>query len=225
MISAVLKTGDRVEIKSLQKDAADNDKQFPAVSRLAEIVDENTIVTEEFRKEDNTFVPEPGDRYEYRFISSTGSYVSRIEIIDSFIRGDHGTAEARILSDLTKDMKRKFYRLDKIMPVKFSIKGDKEDGNNTELYNGTVSNLSAGGLKFSSSEELVRDDEIEVHIFLEDYTDEPYVLKARVIYSDIVANRNMNYEHRAQFVDMNLEVREKIVKYVFKEARKQYTFA
>lgn len=225
MISAVLKTGDRVEIKTIGRDPSESSRQFPAVSRLAEIASENTIVTEEFRKEEDAFVPEPGDRYEYRFISSTGSYVSRVEIIDSYIRGSRGTVEARILSDLTKDMKRKFFRLDKIMPIKFSIKGIKDENDQEELYSGTVSNISAGGLKFSSSEELVRDDEIEIHIFLDDYSDEPYVLKARVIYSDIVANRNMNYEHRVQFIDMNLEVTEKIVKFVFKEARKQYTFA
>lgn len=245
MISKILRVGDRVEMKRYTLSDSADAKPRLYVSQIIDMIDEQKLNLS-IPIEGGRIIPlEVGSKYELRFLSSSGIYVCKAEIVN---RGKQGTIyflTLLILSELKKDQRRQYFRLNKIRPLKYHILTDEEnellarvkgDGGKddfeyrtifnrlrdivAEESNGTLQNISGGGIKFNSGKELHPETLIRINLLLDDADREPLDLFAHVIASQYMSN-TMNFEHRVEFVHINREVREHIVKYVFSEERKQ----
>lgn len=246
MIGKILNVGDRVEMKrySLGENPADKPRLYN--SQLIDITSD-TKLNISVPLEGGRIVPlEVGGRYELRFITTTGMYICKAEITNRCKQGNIYYLVMLILSELHKDQRRKYFRLDKIRPLAYHLLTEEEDkllslinenrfrdefehrsvvnrlrDIRAEENDGTLSNISAGGIKFHSDEILNPGDIIRISLLLDESDTEPLDLFARIIASEHAMNRNMNNEHRIEFVNINRDTREKIVKYVFSEERKQ----
>lgn len=245
MVSNVLKVGDRIELKrySMSNEEDSNNKLY--MSQLLDIVGSD-MVNISVPLESGHLVPlEIGERYELRFISLTGIFICKGEIMNRYKQNSLYFLVVKILSDLRKDQRRKYYRLDKIRPLKYHTLADAEMRIYDELtlaetdldrrdavirlkdicsetnFEGTMSNISGGGIKFHSDKPLEKGSIIRLSFRLEDTDVVTLDLLGRVVASEYVTNGNLHNEHRIEFVYINRDTRERIVQYVFAEDRKR----
>ena len=91
-----------------------------------------------------------------------------------------------------------------------------------DFLDGTALDISGGGIRFVSGEQLEKDKDIFIvlEIKYEDQT-KTYGLLGRVIMSYQAKSKDNLFEHRVEFVNMQGGVRESLIKYIFEEERRQ----
>jgi len=244
MLSNVLKVGDKIELKEIYHARLTTTNPKTYVSQVLDILDEyrmNIAVP----IESGHLVPlEIGTRYEMSFLTTSGIYMCKCEVKNRLKQNNLYFLAISIISELKKDQRRQYFRLEKIIAMKYrpitemerklnsfiekkAYKDDREkriafeklDELAKVSYAATIVNVSGGGLKFTAEMEIMKDTLLYVHFTLDDMTD--VEADAKVIGVANSVNKASLYEYRVEFVKIKKETREKIVRYVFSEERKQ----
>ena len=218
MTEAFYKTGDYVELKLLsgRKGKESTETSMISESIITRTDAENLIRIAMPTQRGQASPLEEGEVYELRFIASSGSFACRATVVDDMDAGIGNGFELKLISELTKDCKRMFYRLDKVIPIMYTI---AEDENTGQMLGGTCFNLSAGGVRFSSGTDIERGRTIRMNLML-DGEKEDLIVSGRVIYTDNVGLEDAVYEHRVEFTDISADTKERIVRYCFDETCK-----
>ncbi|MBQ6091867.1 MAG: flagellar brake protein [Lachnospiraceae bacterium] len=218
MTEAFYKTGDYVELKLLsgRKGKESTETSVISESIITRTDAENLIRIAMPTQRGQASPLEEGEVYELRFIASSGSFACRATVVDDMDAGIGNGFELKLISELTKDCKRMFYRLDKVIPIMFTI---AEDENTGQMLGGTCFNLSAGGVRFSSGTDIERGRTIRMNLMLGGEK-EDLIVSGRVIYTDNVGLEDAVYEHRVEFTDISADTKERIVRYCFDETCK-----
>ena len=218
MTEAFYKTGDYVELKLLsgRKGKESTETSVISESIITRTDAENLIRIAMPMQRGQASPLEEGEVYELRFIASSGSFACRATVVDDMDAGIGNGFELKLISELTKDCKRMFYRLDKVIPVMYTI---AEDENTGQMLGGTCFNLSAGGVRFSSGTDIERGRTIRMNLMLGGEK-EDLIVSGRVIYTDNVGLEDAVYEHRVEFTDISADTKERIVRYCFDETCK-----
>ena len=244
MLKNVLKVGDRIELKSIYQARTTTADAKIYQSQVLDIIDDyrmNIAVP----IESGHLVPlEVGSRYELSFLTSNGLYMCKCEIKNRMKQNNVYYLVLDIISELKRDQRRQYFRLEKIIPLKYRVvselemrlryfmekkayKDDREKRLVTEkleqlegmLQEGTIVNVSGGGLKFSSMIKHENGTNIIVRFYLEE---ELFVeAEARIIGVNEVMNQKGRMEYRCEFKKIKKEIRESIVRYIFSEERRQ----
>ncbi|MCR5332396.1 MAG: flagellar brake protein [Lachnospiraceae bacterium] len=247
MIQKILKVGDRIEMKRLAAAGkAEGQEAKLYNSQLLDFVDDRNINVS-VPIESGHLVPlEIGGRFEMRFITVNGIYVCKGEVTNRFKQNNMYFLAVKLISELVKDQRRQYFRLAKIRPLSYhklieeekkiivalatnQLDSDIERRNmmvrlktiEPEQKEGSMANISGGGLKFYSDEELAKGDFIRISLLLDEADAAPYDLFGKVIASESLPDRTLKNSHRVEFINMPKEVREKIVRYIFNEERRQ----
>ena len=244
MLKNILKVGDRIELKSIQQVRLTQNTPKVYVSQVLDILDDyrmNIAVP----IESGHLVPlEIGSRYEMSFLTNMGLYMCKCEIKNRLKQNNLYYLAVSIISELKRDQRRQYFRLEKIIPLKYRVvsdlemrlryfmekkayKDDREKRIVTEklaqlegvFSDGTIVNVSGGGIKFSSALDHPAGTVLNVVFAL----DEQIVIEAqaKVIGVALIPNSKGLKEYRCEFDKIKKEIREKIVRYVFSEERKQ----
>lgn len=216
MIHKALSLGDKIEItrSKFNTDATyENQKSYTSI--VQDIGDDEIVISAPV--ENGKIIPlELGTSYMLAIYTKGGLYKCRGKVSHRGKKNQLHLIKLTILSDMKKSQRREFYRLDCIMPINFAMK----DSN--DWYHGLVVDISGGGLRFTSKENLRTKPELickfEVNIQNEVRTLE---ILGQVIDSRIVDFDTMKYETRVKFDDIPNEDRENIIKYIFEEQRKR----
>ncbi|MBR5369488.1 MAG: flagellar brake protein [Lachnospiraceae bacterium] len=218
MTEAFYKTGDYVELKLLsgRKGKESTETSMISESIITRTDAENLIRIAMPTQRGQASPLEEGEVYELRFIASSGSFACRATVVDDMDAGIGNGFELKLISELTKDCKRMFYRLDKVIPIMYTI---AEDENTGQMLGGTCFNLSAGGVRFSSGTDIERGRTIRMNLMLGGEK-EDLIVSGRVIYTDNVGLEDAVYEHRVEFTDISADTKERIVRYCFDETCK-----
>jgi len=218
MTEAFYKTGDYVELKLLsgRKGKESTETSVISESIITRTDAENLIRIATPTQRGQASPLEEGEVYELRFIASSGSFACRATVVDDMDAGIGNGFELKLISELTKDCKRMFYRLDKVIPIMYTI---AEDENTGQMLGGTCFNLSAGGVRFSSGTDIERGRTIRMNLMLGGEK-EDLIVSGRVIYTDNVGLEDAVYEHRVEFTDISADTKERIVRYCFDETCK-----
>ena len=247
MIQKILKVGDRIEMKRLAgAGKAEGQEARLYNSQLLDFVDDRNIDVS-VPIESGHLVPlEIGGRFEMRFITTNGIYVCKGEVTNRFKQNNMYFLAVKLISELLKDQRRQYFRLEKSRPLNYhklideekkiivalatnKFDSDVERRNlmvrlktiEPEQREGSMANISGGGLKFYSDEQLAKGDFIRITLLLDESDPLPYDLFAKVIASESMPDRTLKNSHRVEFINMAKEVREKIVRYIFNEERRQ----
>lgn len=190
---------------------------------------------------------EVGDDYELCFFTNSGLYQCRARIRRRYSENNMHVMEVLFLTELTKYQRRKFYRLDCMFPIKYRLLSDIElqlreriqkdkweteeakdqcmaalDEIPKDWKEGTISDLSGGGLRFHGKDQLERGTVVEVML--------PLSLKSGVVpltfFVRVIACMNYEgsriaFEVRGEFIHIEDAEREIVVKYVFEEQRRR----
>lgn len=245
MLTKILKVGDRIELKSIYQVRLTTTDPKTYISQVLDILDEyrmNIAVP----IEGGHLVPlEIGSRYEMSFLTTSGIYMCKCEVKNRLKQNNLYFLAVEVISELKKDQRRQYFRLEKIIPMQFRVisemerkltlfiekkayKDDREKRIATEKLDelakagndpATIVNVSGGGLKFNASKNISKDTFLCVEFTMEDGTE--VKAESRIIGVSKILNKNNLYEYRVEFTKIPKEVRERIVRYVFSEERKQ----
>jgi c-di-GMP-binding flagellar brake protein YcgR len=218
MTEGPYKTGDYVELKLLSGQKGDGSVESNMISEsiITRTGSDNVIWISMPTHQGQVNPLEDNEVYEIRFIASAGSFACRARVVDDSTAESGNEFELKLISELMRDCKRMFYRLDKIIPVMYSLREDEGSGH---MLGGTCFNLSGGGVRFSSGTDIERGRFILMNLMLGGDKNGISV-PGRVIYTDNVEPEEAVYEHRVEFTDISPDVREKIIRYCFDEASK-----
>ena len=169
------------------------------------------------------------------------------EIIERYKEGNIYILIVQFTSALEKCQRRQFYRLESIIDTRYRVFSDEEEKlliklKNNEFIseaarnacekalekvqenwqNATITNISGGGVRFNSMQEVPKEGKIYMNIPIQLNGEELMMeLKARIVGTAPVFNRTGLYETRVEFVEIPLDDREDIVKYVFEQERRK----
>lgn len=190
---------------------------------------------------------EVGDDYELCFFTNSGLYQCKGRVQKRYTENRVYVSDILLLSDLHKFQRRKFYRLDCMLSVKYRQISDVEkilmeslrrdvfsteeekrqceealDNIPKDWEEGTISDLSGGGMRFHTKSELSKGKELEVMLPLS-LQSGMVVLK---VYLQVIAcvyyeGSRIAYEVRGEFHNIKDSEREIVVKYVFEEQRRR----
>ena len=244
MLKNILKVGDRIELKSIYQVRVTDTDAKTYQSQVLDIIDDyrmNIAVP----IESGHLVPlEVGSRYELSFLTNNGLYMCKCEIKNRLKQNNVFYLVLDIISELKRDQRRQYFRLEKIIPLKYRViselemrlryfmekkayKDDREKRLVTEkleqlegmMQDGTIVNVSGGGIKFSSMIRHENGTVILVRFYLEQ---ELFIeAEAKIIGVNEVMNQRGKMEYRCEFRKIKKEVRENIVRYIFSEERRQ----
>lgn len=246
MIENTLQIGDKIELSQVvfTEDGVKTSKVY--VSQLLDIVDDTTV-NAAVPIESSHLVPlEIGSRYDMRFFTRGGMYCCRTEVDGRFKQDGTLFLRMKLLTELKKDQRRQYFRLERIIPVSFHVitkeeesiakildKKDFRDDREKRILEkklreamgepklGTITNISGGGVRFVAAEKLAKDDKLSLEFYMDRDNPETYLqLEGRIVFADERRNSNQMYENRVEFLNVNRLDRERIVKFVFSEERK-----
>ena len=128
-------------------------------------------------------------------------------------------------------VRRKHYRIDCFWNLEcMEILEDSERAESTKLQGNTkegewipvmTTDISGGGCRFNSTKQFMEDCNLIIKIRNpEKDRKEDLLFDAKVIASQVIANRKELYETRIRFVDLSFSKQEQLIRWIFEEKRK-----
>ena len=179
-----------------------------------------------------------GIRFEFVFYSYNGGmYKSVGQVVERYKKDGFFMLEIQLKRPLEKFQRREYYRYNCTLDFKFYVLDEeqKKTASVDEVYNelmegefdeficnGITVDLSGGGMKFRSSQELTPGDKIIAIIRLtNDKMDKQIQVLSDVISCiEVRMPAKVLYESRLEFDLDDNRIREDIIRYIFEEERK-----
>ena len=235
MLSKVLSIGDKVEftrVQAVQSDASMRKKVY--VSQIYEVVDETRVKVGMPIENGHIVALSPNTRLDACFYTAKGLYHGRVIVVERMREHNIYVMVVELQYELKKFQRRQYYRLNCTMDLLHRPMEEEEqelfinkgmapdDSNIVGFKNGIALDFSGGGIRFISQEKYNKEDLIVIRLKIS-YDDEYkiYSVVSRVISSIPAKNGRENIEHRVEFVDLDSKIREEIIRYIFREERKQ----
>lgn len=182
-----------------------------------------------------------GDEYLFIFYTSEGLYRCRAVVLE---QNTQQAVFVKLTSEMEKYERRRFYRMDCIIPMLYAVLteeqkeqymellgcGTKEQRQSlweritedAEFFNGTVLDISGGGMRFNSGQPQQAEAFLLLRMELpEEAKNGLPLLLARLISSQPAKNRQDVYENRAEYFDISPIQRKALIYYIFQEERKK----
>ena len=250
MLSEIVQVGDKIEIKQLDHNGEliNNSKVY--VSQLVDYIDDEKISIAAPIKNGRIILLEKGPNYRLYFYTAKGLYQTTCTLIQTYRENNMIISLVKLNSDLEKIQRRQYYRLECIHDIDYRLISEEEirleeklsQGNyasedekidiknrlnklNNEWVHGIITDISGGGCRFNSEQELKAGDRVRIRF---NYTLMGQ-LKELDIISHIIASQKImgqirTYEHRAEFYTISNKEREDLIKYIFEQERKRMRF-
>ncbi len=233
MIEKFISPGDKVEMKStvnvVLPDGTKGIKTYK--SSVYDILDEGRL--EIVMPKDQTklvLLPVDGE-YDVCFYTHGGMYRADVKIIEiQKINGIY-VLVTEMISNLHKYQRREYYRFNCIIEMMAREMTKKETDiyaeglaellPQSDMIRGVIVDISGGGARFVSRQ-LFRESSMILMRFELPILDmeKSFLLVGRVIYSSEIVNRANEFENRVKFELIDSVTREKIIRYIFNEERK-----
>lgn len=174
-----------------------------------------------------------GQECEVTFYSKNGLFQSQAIVCGRYKNGEVFLMEIELQTILKKVQRREYFRFSCRMPMEYRIiEGDEKkivepgdayaiDEGQLEWKNGIILDLSGGGARFVSAFHEEKNSLVQVRfqIVYEDHPDVVYSF-ARLLRSERNPNKDILYDNRIEFWRMDQGTREKIIRYIFEEQRR-----
>ena len=172
-----------------------------------------------------------GDDYEMVFFTKTGLFRGTGRIRKRYTEDKMHVMDVSLITEIKKFQRRNYYRLECMLNIRFR-QWEEDDGQTedetkdipavSEWEEGTVSDLSGGGVRLRCRKEFAPGTYMEVFLPLA-FTRGvvPVQTKLRVIDCHTYELQYGVYEVRGEFYGVSDSDREKIVQYVFLEQRRR----
>lgn len=225
--------GDRIELMHIKSAIGRkvSDKKYG--SQLLDFDGDRTAKIAMPISEGKVIPLEIDDDYNLCFFTNSGLYQCTAQIKKRYTENRMYVMDVIFLTPLKKFQRRKFYRLDCLFPIRYQIvpKEQFEKKNEAEQDNekdeilweeGTISDLSGGGIRFHGNVECKKGDFVEIVLPLSLQSGIiPLSLYMKVVSCVHFEGSRVAYETRGEFLNINEKERETVIKYVFEEQRRR----
>lgn len=235
MLSKYVSIGDKLDLETIEglNDALTNshDGKKSYRSQVYDIVSEDQIkIAMPMEQGKIILLPVDGE-YNVCFYTQTGLYQCLGRIIDRYKSDNVFVLVVELTTDLRKYQRREYYRLNCVLDMKSREVTDEDVNPYSErvrfvdtditFNNGLVVDISGGGARFISRVRYPKGANIQFifSLYVSGSLNE-YKLLGKVLLSEKLENREDEYEHRIQFVNIQNDDRESIIRYIFEEERK-----
>ena len=201
-------------------------------SRVLDIISEDRIEIA-MPMEKSKVVPLPVDgEYDLYFFAESGLYQCYARIAERYKDNNVFILVMDLISNLRKYQRREYYRLSCALEmssrplqaeeVRIAEAGRKEVRiPELPLKGSVIVDISGGGLRFVADYAYEADSLIMCRYrLLIGKEEKEYNLVGKVLAVKELENRPGSYEHRIQYMNMDTEDREEIIKYIFDEERR-----
>lgn len=242
MVQKILSLGDRIELKkpvnvsekeNESKEAVEKAKRVkPFVSQIYDILDGDQLKIA-MPIVEGRVIPLPlHARFDACFFTSGGLYQAKVVITDRYKEDGLHILVVDITSELKKYQRRQYFRLEYTMDVTYKPITEEQimvavsDPEGLEeilaedVEKGIALDISGGGMRFTSAQELEKDSSIIVMVNIGVVEQNEACFIANVISSSKIQNRDRIFEHRVEFKNMKNAVRENLIKFIFETERR-----
>lgn len=218
MIEKLLTIGSKIELRNYRsKTAQVSSRERKYASQLMDVKGESKVTISMPTEGGRMVLLEVGERYEIFFYTKNGLYSCVAKVEARYRSKQLILADMVFLTALEKYQRRQYYRLNCILDTSYWL--EEVPG---VVKKGVIIDISGGGAKFNSAEAYEPGTMLRMKINL------PSLLlksgkevQAKVISSETLPNKEKMYENRVEFLDVEGDVREAIVKFIFEEERKR----
>ncbi|MBQ9334394.1 MAG: flagellar brake protein [Lachnospiraceae bacterium] len=235
MLSKYVVVGNRVELQAVKRlnlnQDRENDERKVYTTKVYDIVsDERIELLMPMEQTKLILLPVDGE-YELCFYTDNGLYQCVAKVVDRYRDNNIYVLALDLTTNLRKYQRREFYRFSCALEMNSRelLKEEIESLNNSHnalqpelpLKRSVIVDISGGGLRFVSNLEYEKGSMILCNYNLVvDNVQKHYSLVGKVLSVEELENRPGVYEHRVQYVNMDVDEREEIIKYIFNEERK-----
>lgn len=241
MTHDIIKPGDKIDIRLIQqinKKENNVDKIRIYKSQVYDVYKDGELEISMPTQGGKIILLPLGIRFEFVFYSHGGLYRAEGVVKERFKRDNLYALVVEIKSQLEKFQRREYYRLTCMLDMNYydvserdisektaeEIFDELRDGRNlSEIEKeGTIVDISGGGLRFMSDKENPPGGSILAVVRLTGgKTSRQFYLLGEVIScAQIVTEKGTKYENRIRFILRDNKVREEIIRYVFDEERR-----
>ena len=233
MVANVIKVGDKIDLVRTNVGETGDRKVYK--SQIYDMVGKEQLKIAMPQMKGKLLLLQLDAVYKMQFYSATGLYECKGKIVDRYKSDNVYVAVVDIVSSLKKIQRREFYRLSCLLDAEIHVLEEEElkledinqilmlqDEIKPEYEYAAIVDISGGGGR------LVTDCDVEEGSYvtvkfktLFKGNHQEYELLAKVLTRRKLENKKKEYEIRVEFDQMENNIREKLIKYIFEEERKK----
>ncbi|MCL2052022.1 MAG: flagellar brake protein [Lachnospiraceae bacterium] len=233
MLSKYVKAGSKLEMQKVDRMKYNKNAEKPPIygTTVYDIISEDRLeIAMPMIKSKLILLPVDSE-YDLCLYTDNGLYQCFGRVIDRYKANSIYVILVELTSNLRKFQRREFYRFSCALEMNSrKLEADEIKSVESELINlspnlplqrSIVVDISGGGLRFVSNYAYASDTLIQCcYSLLIDGKYKEYNLVGKVLSVKENPNRPGLFEHRVQYVDINTEEREEIIRFIFEEERK-----
>ena len=234
MIDNYIVPGNRVEIQAVERvrpaNSIEGKKTY--ISQVRDILSDDRIEILMPIEKSKVILLSVNTEYDLYFYTPQGLYQCFANVLDRYKDGTQYVLLMELTSNLRKFQRREYYRLSCALEMS-SRPLEKEEkeaiDKNSELYlvpglplkRSVVVDISGGGIRFISNYRYEENTFLccKYNLIIDGLSKE-YTLVTKVLTSKEIDNRPGVFEHRAQYINIDTDEREEIIRFIFEEERK-----
>lgn len=232
MLSKLVMDGDKVELRSLEHVFAKEEEKIKTYStRVYEVLSDDRVeIMMPMEKTKLILLPIDGE-YELCFYTTQGLYQCYARIYDRYKSNNVYVLALELTSNLRKHQRREYFRFSCVLDMRArELKKEEVDSLSTQrpilvpglpLRRSLICDISGGGMRFIT--DIVYEEDSYVYCTFPltiDGISKDIEVVAKILTAREVPNRNGEFEHRAQYVNIERDLREEIIKFIFEEERR-----
>lgn len=228
--------GDKLDLEQIEKRISVNPNRILKVyaSQVLDELENGNLLVSMPIQEGKIIPLSVGQEFFATFYTKSGLLRCHVRIMGRYKKGSLFLMEIEQQTALQKVQRREHFRLDCHMPMEYRIVSDYEqklieagtaysaDELDLEWQEGTMLDLSGGGIRFVSDTRLVKDAFVQVRfdISIGQEAEVVYVF-ANLLRTEQNPNNTAVYDNRIMFCKMDKKMQEKIIRFIFETQRKK----
>lgn len=160
---------------------------------------------------------EDGQEVDMNYYYKNSYYTFKTKVISREKEGQISLYKLELPYDVSKIQRRDYVRVDLVENVFIKSIREEEEKEKENWSKALILNLSGGGMRISAIDKFVEEEKIAIKLFLGE--DDEIELNGKVIRE--IEKRENSQIYGVQFVDVGNIARDKIIKRVFSQMRKQ----
>lgn len=232
MLSNLVNDGDKVELRSVDHLFAQEGEKVKTYStRVFTVLSDDRIeIMMPMEKTKLILLPVDGE-YDLCFYTAQGLYQCYARIYDRYKSNNVYVLALELTSNLRKHQRREYFRFSCVLDMRSrELKKEETESLNTlrpiivpglPLRRSLICDISGGGIRFITDTNYEENTYVYCTFPLTiDGNSKDYEIVAKILTVKEVANRPGEFEHRAQYENLERDTREEIIKFIFEEERR-----
>lgn len=235
MLSRFVAIGDKIELQSVERrlDEPSNKEQKVYGSMIHDILSEDTMEIVMPMEQTRLILLPVDSEYDLVIYGATGPYQCFARVIDRYKSNNVYILVVELTSNLRKYQRREYYRfscalemcarnLEEAEIQALEQKAPYELQPGLPLKRSVIVDISGGGLRFVSDQRYEPDSLLYCsYNLLVGNQVKKYEVIGKVLAARELDNKPGTFEHRVQYYNLDADVREEIIKFIFEEERKE----